>query len=147
PCPTRAAKCRNILLPNVWATRTWISPAFGSSLGGSRITSTLRPTSKAGCKGTFPFALCRQVRSHISACPWLIRMRIKLRRCTVCLVLSRAHWGPLRDGRAMRCRLSLRHDVAGAVNESEGYGKMLCACDSCQDTGTAFFGNLQEKFI
>ena len=48
----------------------------------------------------------------------------------------------------MRCRLSLRHDVGGAaVNGSEGCGTMVCACDSRHDTGMAFFGNLQEKFV
>jgi hypothetical protein len=25
--------------------------------------------------------------------------------------------------------------------------KMVCACDSRHDTGMAFFGNLQEKFV
>jgi len=48
----------------------------------------------------------------------------------------------------MPCRLSLPHDVGGAVvNGSEGCGKMVWACDSRHDTGMACFGNLQEKFV
>ena len=48
----------------------------------------------------------------------------------------------------MPCRLSLSHDVAGAaINGSEGCGKIVRARDSRQYTGTACFGNLQEKFV